>query len=153
MFTGVTSKMFKKLFRYIEGENDKKMKIKMTAPVLVQVESTPGKKEKLFRMHFYVPSEMQEDVPKPTEKDVFTMKMSACAYVRSFPGYVLFFSRYEKEVEKLKDDLKKDGLEGAYDPNMFDTAGYDSPMQILHKRHNEVWLLEKKEIEVLETEY
>ena len=152
MFKGVTSKMFKKLFRYIEGENDKKMKISMTAPVLVQVESTPGKKEKLFRMHFYVPSEMQEDVPKPTEKDVFTKRMGFCAYVREFSGYVFKFSKNVKEVKKLKSDLKRDGLEGAYDPNVFASAGYDSPWKLFN-RHNEVWLFEKKEIEALETEY
>ena len=139
MYSNLTRSMFGKLFSYIDGENDKKMKIKMTTPVLTEVKT----EEKLFGMHFYVPSKLQSDVPKPTNPDVFTTKIETCVYVQSFPGYIVSYSTFVEKVQNLKSYLKKDGLEDTYDPSMFAFAEYDDPWKFFN-RHNEVWLKIKK---------
>ena len=56
--------MFRKLFNYISGTNDKQAKIPMTAPVSVLVK--PGAGKSTFTMAFYVPAAFQKDTPIPT---------------------------------------------------------------------------------------
>ncbi len=66
-----SSAMFWKLFNYISGQNDKKIKIPMTAPVSVLIEPGSGPNcESTFTMAFYVPAAFQDDTPQPTESDV-----------------------------------------------------------------------------------
>ena len=66
-----SSPMFWKLFNYISGQNDKKIKIAMTAPVSVFIEQAASPDEKsTITMAFYVPASFQEDTPKPTDPDV-----------------------------------------------------------------------------------
>lgn len=68
---GASSPMFWKLFNYISGQNDKQVKIPMTAPVSVLIEPGSGPNcESTFTMAFYVPEAFQEDTPQPTEADV-----------------------------------------------------------------------------------
>jgi len=64
--------MFWKLFNYISGENDRKVKIAMTAPVSVLIEPGSGPNcESTFTMAFYVPDAFQgDDTPIPTNPDV-----------------------------------------------------------------------------------
>lgn len=63
--------MFWKLFNYISGQNDKQVKIPMTAPVSIYIEPGAGPNcESTFTMAFYVPASFQEDTPEPTDADV-----------------------------------------------------------------------------------
>lgn len=63
--------MFWKLFNYISGQNDKQVKIPMTAPVSVYIEPGSGPNcESTFTMAFYVPSDFQGETPQPSESDV-----------------------------------------------------------------------------------
>ena len=64
--------MFWKLFNYISGENDKKTKIAMTAPVsnLFERPADPNDGKTTFTMAFYVPAVYQDDTPIPTDPDV-----------------------------------------------------------------------------------
>merc|ERR1711976_212811 len=68
----VTSILFRRLFRYIDGSNAQDLKIAMTSPVLTKV--TPGSRpncESMFRRSFYIPYIHQADPPLPTEEGVF----------------------------------------------------------------------------------
>lgn len=66
-----SSPMFWKLFNYISGQNDKQVKIPMTAPVSVLIEPGSGPNcESTFTMAFYIPSAFEEDTPVPTDPDV-----------------------------------------------------------------------------------
>ena len=66
-----TSIMFKKLFNYISGENDQKMKIPMTAPVTTLIQPGEGPNcDNSFTMSFYIPSVYQNDTPSPTGDSV-----------------------------------------------------------------------------------
>ncbi len=56
---------FRKLFKYISGQNNKSQEIKMTVPV------TQGERENGYYMQFYLPSKFtNENVPIPTNSDV-----------------------------------------------------------------------------------
>nr|XP_020035009.1 heme-binding protein 2 isoform X6 [Castor canadensis] len=63
---------FTKLNDYLQGNNEKEMKIKMTAPVTSYVEPGPGPfSESTITISLYIPSEQQSDPPRPSESGVF----------------------------------------------------------------------------------
>ena len=56
---------FRKLFRYISGQNNKSEEIKMTVPV------TQGEKDEGYYMQFYLPSKFTKDnAPLPNNPDI-----------------------------------------------------------------------------------
>ena len=56
---------FRKLFKYISGQNNKSQEIKMTVPV------TQGEKDNGYYMQFYLPSKFtKENAPIPTNSDL-----------------------------------------------------------------------------------
>lgn len=137
--------MFEKLFKYIQGENVKKEKIDMTAPVAVSTKLKEGNSSVLvIRMHFFVPPSQEKTIPEPTREDVNIVSYPAgCFYVHSFGGFVM--SVGEKLLQKqkeLEESLKKAGK--AYDKSDMVYAGYDSPFRLIF-RHNEVWFKVKSE--------
>jgi len=132
---------FMRLFKYIQGENVKKVKIAMTVPVTATIQPGPGPVcASNFTYSFFVPFDYQSDPVPPTASDVFLDKQNlGCVYVAVYSG----FSDYKKVVKNVKDlteALDKAGLKGTYRTDMYFTAGYDSPFVILD-RHNEVWLM------------
>ncbi|XP_005389333.2 PREDICTED: heme-binding protein 2 [Chinchilla lanigera] len=132
---------FTKLNSYIQGKNEKGMKIKMTAPVTSYVEPGPGPfSESCITVSLYVPSEQQSDPPRPSESDVFIEERAAMTvFVRSFDG----FSSAQKNQEQLltlASILREDGK--VFDEKVFYTASYSSPFKLLDK-DNEVWLIQK----------
>jgi len=130
---------FQRLFRYISGDNEKKMKVAMTAPVTSYI--TPGAGpfcEDFFNISFYVPNDLQGMAPMPSEQDVHSIKRDEMrVFVTAFPG----FSSIEKiraAATSLGENLVKHGEE--FDTEHIYFAGYDSPFRFFN-RHNEVWLI------------
>ncbi|XP_048210139.1 heme-binding protein 2 [Perognathus longimembris pacificus] len=134
---------FTKLRGYVQGNNEREMKIKMTAPVMSYVEPGPGPfSESTITISLYLPSEQQSDPPRPSESDVFIEdRAGMTVFVRSFDG----FSSGQKNQEQLltlASILREDGK--VFDEKVFYTAGYNSPFKLLD-RNNEVWLIQKNE--------
>ena len=135
---------FMRLFKYIQGENVKKKKIPMTAPVAVIIQPGQGPFCKNnFTVNFFVPFEDQTDPAEPTNKDVFiSTQPKFCAYVISYGGYSNI-DDIQKYSEELDEALVKDGLGDTYRKVIFFYAGYDSPFRVFD-RHNELWFIEKE---------
>lgn len=136
----VRSPMFRSLFRYIAGNNDKNQVVAMTAPVTIKY--TPGAGpacESNFTMGFFVADEVAPTAPKPTEEGVFLESHGSFkVYVRMYPG----FSYPELELREIS------ALNAALPAgtkvikSFWYYAGYDSPFKPFD-RHNEVWLIEE----------
>ncbi|XP_074008551.1 heme-binding protein 2 [Numenius arquata] len=127
---------FWKLFHYIQGKNEKEMKIDMTVPVTCLVKS--GGTD--FKISFFVPFEHQDSPPQPTDSDVFVEERKAAAiFVRSFGGFASP-EKYAEEAEALARILRNRGQ--PFHEDFFYTAGYDSPFKLFN-RHNEVWYFKK----------
>merc|ERR1712045_815200 len=82
---------FRKLFRYITGENQGGAKISMTVPVSTKVttEQHQGGAVVKEEMGFYVPTEHQDLAPQPashTDVNIVT-RPKMVAYVREFGGF------------------------------------------------------------------
>lgn len=139
---------FWRLFQYISGNNAKKMKIKMTVPVAMQIQPVPESDsfcKNNFTMSFFVPFKHQKDAPAPSESSVqLTVFQPFCAYVRVYGGFS-DMTMVEEEYKKLVEYLKRDGLgEEDYRTDVIYSAGYDSPWnRKLYNRHNEIWLISK----------
>jgi len=133
---------FMRLFDYISGDNDQRMKVAMTAPVLNYI--TPGAGpfcEDFFNISFYVPNQLQGMAPVPAKPDVYDIEKDTMrVFVTSYSG----FSSIEKvrnAASTLAQDLLQHGEE--FDEEHIYYAGYDSPFRFLN-RHNEVWLIATK---------
>ncbi|NXJ73709.1 HEBP2 protein, partial [Trogon melanurus] len=127
---------FWKLFHYIQGKNEKEMRIDMTVPVTCLVKS--GCTD--FKISFFVPFEHQDSPPQPTDSDVFIEERKAAAiFTRSFGGFASP-EKYAEEAEVLARILRHRGQ--PFHEDFFYTAGYDSPFKLFN-RHNEVWYFKK----------
>merc|ERR1712142_170577 len=76
------SKNFRKLFRYISGNNELKEKIPMTVPVFctMQKDSSGGYSDN-YDMKFWLPQKYQSNPPKPTSDEVeITVEEERIAY-------------------------------------------------------------------------
>ncbi|KAJ3607126.1 hypothetical protein NHX12_026640 [Muraenolepis orangiensis] len=136
---------FRKLFKYIQGTNQNNTSVEMTAPVACLVEPGAGPAcESSFTVSFYIPEELQENPPQPSDETVFLeTKKEFTVYVRGYGG----FSKEESKREnllKLMESLQRDGV--PFQDQPYYTAGYDSPFKLTNRR-NEVWILKKTEPE------
>ncbi|XP_059368652.1 heme-binding protein 2 [Carassius carassius] len=134
---------FRRLFKYIQGNNDKKCKVEMTAPVSCLIEPGAGPAcESTFTVSFYIPEEHQADPPKPTDPDAFIEnRKEVTVFVRTYGGFANSESS-RAEILKLIESLKRDGMKFKEAP--FYRAGYDSPFKLTNRR-NEVWLIKDEE--------
>ncbi|KAM9798123.1 heme-binding protein 2 [Neosynchiropus ocellatus] len=133
---------FRKLFSYIQGSNQNKTKVDMTAPVTCRVDPGAGPAcESNFTVSFYVPEEFQADPPAPTDSSVFIeSRKEFTAYVRTFGGFAKEEMK-KKELLNLLESLRRDGVPFVEQP--YYTAGYDSPFKLANRR-NEVWILKQE---------
>ncbi|KAI1897252.1 hypothetical protein AGOR_G00081400 [Albula goreensis] len=132
---------FMRLFRYIQGSNENKEKVEMTAPVTCLVNPGDGPAcESNFTVSFYIPEQHQDNPPKPTDPEVFVEERKEfTVFVRTYGG----FSNEQKSREQLLmlvESLRRDGL--SFEEKPYYTAGYDSPFKLTNRR-NEVWLFKK----------
>ncbi|XP_077669244.1 heme-binding protein 2 isoform X3 [Eretmochelys imbricata] len=109
-YDSAVSTGFMKLFDYIQGKNEKGMKIEMTAPVTCHVEPGAGPFcESTITVSFYIPSDHQADPPKPSESDSFIEnRPEMTVFVRSFGGYSSA-TKNQEELLTLAENLKRDG--------------------------------------------
>lgn len=133
--------MFMKLFKYISGANEKKIKIDMTVPVTNRIIPGQGPAcESDFIMSFFISSSVAE-APKPSSDDVYlNTKDEMHVFVGQFGGYAMTYDTWRKQAQKLGAALDKAGL--SYEQDFYYTAGYDSPYTLFN-RHNEVWFFKK----------
>lgn len=130
---------FGKLFKYIQGDNDRNEKVDMTAPVtgLVQPGSGPDS-ESTITVSFYLPEKLQAAPPKPSNPEVFIeTRAQFIAYVRTYGGFTNDQS-VRDERQKLCESLRRDGV--TFREDSFYRVGYDPPFKITNRR-NEIWIL------------
>ena len=122
---------FKRLFRFISGENERKEKIPMTTPVLFETSVRN-------RMTFFMPAGTRaRGIPQPASKEVELdqQKSSEVAVVR-FRGPMREESE-RRAVEELRAWLRTKGLESNGEAFI---AYYDSPMIPGPLRRNEAMI-------------
>ena len=121
---------FRRLFRFITGNNEVSQKIEMTSPVLI------AQKGKTRTMSFIMPLKTAEaGVPKPADKDVTLGKVEAARYVvLRFPGG-RSKENEDKAAAKLSEWMKAQGMEAKGGATF---AYYDPPWTPAFLRRNEV---------------
>uniref|UniRef100_A0A8B9HCD9 Heme binding protein 2 n=1 Tax=Astyanax mexicanus TaxID=7994 RepID=A0A8B9HCD9_ASTMX len=134
---------FNRLFKYIQGNNEKKVKVEMTAPVTCMINPGEGPAcESSFSVSFYVPEEHQADPPKPSAPEIFVEnRKEFTVFVRTYGGFANTQNTNE-ELQKLIESLKRDGM--AFKEAPYYRVGYDSPFKLVNRR-NEVWLIKPEE--------
>jgi len=152
-----SSKMFKELFKYISGVNERAEEINMTRPVTtlhhVERRDYLGNVE-IQEMCFYLPEKYQPnhkhdeeagpsprhaelEAPKPlNQSKVFIhTRPELEVYVRAFGGYAMTQDDWEIQRQTLEDDLAGK----PHHDNEFFTVGYNGPFKLFNRR-NEVWI-------------
>lgn len=137
---------FRRLFRYIQGENQSQQKLPMTAPV--GLEEPPSEKIPMtapvgqssssagYRVWFVMPQCSTLDrLPKPTNPQVQLSCLPArkVAVIRYSGGWGK--SHYDAQTAKLLDWIKKQKLLPAGPPVL---SRYNSPFSLWFLRRNEV---------------
>lgn len=131
--------LYRKLFRYIQGDNLKGAFINSTAPTRTKV--VPCREDSMceatYTMSLLIPSAMYDDLfPIPTDVDLFFEREPPKRYiVRSFGGRPSE-STWITEAQKLADlGLKETGVAKDH----YYLNWYDPPLQLFN-RLNEVWI-------------
>ena len=121
---------FRKLFKYISGDNRDKKEIKMTTPV-TQVE-----KDGNMTMQFYMPAEFNEsNVPDPNNSEVKVLNIKGGYYAAIIYSGRASDGNYIKYKNILEDQLKRDKISIISKPIR---ATYNSPFTLPMLRRNEV---------------
>ncbi|MBL0057992.1 MAG: heme-binding protein [Elusimicrobia bacterium] len=138
---------FRKLFRYIQGQNQGQKKIPMTAPVGQQSQGSPEKismtapvtqvlSENGYIVSFTLPSiYTAETAPQPNDETVVlrqvpSRKVAVITYSGSWSE-----SRYEEKKSALIQWIAAQGLTSKNEPIL---ARYNAPFTLWFLRHNEV---------------
>jgi hypothetical protein len=123
--------LFKRLFSYISGQNDKNQKIEMTAPVLTEIKNS-GQDCQLI-MRFLIPKVLENNTPLPTGDAVLEQFPEIIVAVNQFSGATMsdYLANQALLVKLLGNDASY------YDTTTLLTAGYTKPTQII--RTSEVW--------------
>ncbi len=130
---------FRRLFRYISGENEDNLEISMTTPVTQTLANqNDDDSAERWMVRFFLPSNMaEENIPLPSEKGVTVSKLKAQRFASvSFRG-----SQSDKNIEentaKLKAFIAQNGYAVSGRPIY---AFYDPPFIPWFFRDNEIFL-------------
>ena len=133
-----TSEAFRKLFRYISGNNEANLEISMTSPVAQTLTNQDGEIGENWAVRFFLPRSLsEENIPKPSETGVAVMKLKAQKY-----GSVSF--KGTQNDKKVSENLAK--LEAFIAENDYEVSGppvyafYDPPFIPWFLRDNEILL-------------
>jgi hypothetical protein len=139
---------FRILAKYIFGGNQSKQSIAMTAPVLqapsetiamtAPVTQRPAGTPGRFVVQFTMPASYTlETLPTPDDPRVKLRAVNdRVIAVRAYTGG-WSLTRYDKELEALREALQRDGLAAVGEPQW---ARYNSPFSLPFMRRNEIWL-------------
>ena len=128
--TSDQSSGFRKLFKYISGDNKDKKEIKMTTPV------TQTEKNGNMTMQFYIPTEFDEsNVPDPNNSEVKVLNIRGGYYAVIIYSGRASDNNYVKHKNILEDQLKKNKISIISKPIR---ATYNSPFTLPMFRRNEV---------------
>ncbi|CAG9466265.1 unnamed protein product [Pedinophyceae sp. YPF-701] len=129
---------FRRLYKYIGGENEMGTKIEMTAPVSVTIpakDGFEGTRDGPYTMAFVLPAEFQDNPPAPLNDDLYIDRRDGfVASVVGFGGWAWKGKTYE-QARSLYALLMSQGIEAEMDE--FQSLGFNPPFQLRH-RHNEV---------------
>lgn len=132
--------VFMRLFRYISGNNQAEMKIKMTVPVAMKINTGP-RSMSYQTMSFFIPFKHQQDAPMPKNDKVnLEIVKPFCAYVKVYGGFSTL-SKVRENYQSLLRELREGGRGDDISDSIY-SAGYDDPMKLFN-RHNEVWIISK----------
>ncbi|KAK4256016.1 hypothetical protein QN277_008937 [Acacia crassicarpa] len=137
---------FLRLFNYIQGKNNYKQKIEMTAPVISEVAPSDGPFcESSFVVSFYVPKKNQANPPPAKGLHVQIWKPVYVA-VRQFGGFVRD-SNVGGEAAALKASIAGTEWASAIEQShraghasVYTVAQYNAPFEF-DDRVNEIWFL------------
>ena len=120
--TSDQSSSFRKLFKYISGNNKDKKEIKMTTPV------TQTEKNGNMTMQFYMPTEFDEsNVPDPNNSEVKVLNIKGGYYAAIKYSGRASDGNYVKHKDILEYQLKKDEISIISKPIR---ATYNSPFTL-----------------------
>ena len=139
-YSEAASMGFRRVANYIFGDNDKDMKIAMTAPVLL---NSPVDAENEYEISFMMPSVYnKKTLPNPNSSNVEILDRNlgliACV---SFGGWATK-SKVEKYHQRLDDWIKSEEVQTV---GKFYVAQYNSPWALPPFRHNEILVRIKNE--------
>lgn len=142
------NKAFRKLFKYITGENTGQTQISMTAPVIMNKESTAGTSiamtapvfmddnDNEAKMSFVMPADFTlQNTPRPTDPDVHVSEVSNYYVVAIQFNGTLSDSNVEKH-ERLLKQWMNDNDYAAKGRTV--KAGYNGPLTLPIFRKNEL---------------
>ena len=140
-WSAATGLGFQANFAYIEGLNNHKVKIPMTAPVATR---NPGGDEKNWLVSFFTPQSIYPtgaEAPQPTAANVNIEEMPLSTFAVVEFGGEATEGDYKLANALLKDALIKDGVKIANSTDIWSEVwcGYDAPNDLFH-RHNEAWV-------------
>ncbi|KAL2326811.1 hypothetical protein Fmac_020238 [Flemingia macrophylla] len=125
----------KRLFSYINGNNNESKEIKMAAPVATEVSVSGGKSS--FVVSFYLPKVNQANPPSANGVNVQRWKTKYAA-VREFGGFVTE-SVVANQVAALNASIAGTKWSSKV-PKSYTVAQYNSPFELIN-RVNEIWFL------------
>ena len=120
---------FRKLFKYISGDNENNEEIKMTTPV-TQIE-----KKGNMTMQFYLPSRFTKgNTPSPSNSDVKILNIKSGYYAAIIYSGRASDKNFTKHKNILENELKKDNITILSPPIK---ATYNNPFTLPLLRRNE----------------
>jgi hypothetical protein len=120
---------FRKLFKYISGDNENNEEIKMTTPV-TQIE-----KKGNMTMQFYLPSRFNKsNTPNPSNSDIKILNIKGGYYAVIIYSGRASDKNFIKHKDILKKELKKDNILILSPPIK---ATYNNPFTLPLLRRNE----------------
>ncbi len=138
---------FRRLFRYISGENKAQESISMTAPVIQKADSekismtapvTQQRSGQQYAVSFVMPSKYSlQTLPQPLDPEVVINEIPAQRVAAIRYSGTWSQKRYEAKKASLQEFIKRKGLVAAAEPIF---ARYNPPFELWFMRRNEVMI-------------